>query len=72
MLHSVIKAYKYGRSVSQDRFTLQEDSVKTLDDFDVAFKRFLSSKIIDEVERAREELGRCERLAGKLIVTHKF
>ena len=68
LLDILSKAYKYGRSVSQDMFSMHETSVRALDNCDAAFKRFLSRRMIKEEDQAKEELGSCERFAGELIM----
>jgi len=63
------KACKYICTTSQDEFSLHETSM--LDNFDAAFRRFLSRKMLKDDDGAREELQSCEQFAGRSSVTCK-
>ena len=65
LLELLSKAYKYGRSVSQDIFSLHEASVKALDNCDAAFKTYLSSRMINDESQAKKEMESCENFAGE-------
>ena len=66
LLELLSKACKYSHSVSQEEFRLHEASVTALDNSDAAFKRFLSSRMTEEEDQAKEELDSCEHFAGEL------
>ena len=65
VLDLLSKGYKYGHWVSQFWFGLGQTSKKALDDFDTAFKRYLSNRMVEEEDQSKEELERCEHLAGE-------
>ena len=58
------RAYTYVHTVSQDRFKLEDCTIKTLDKFDAAFKRYLEYRLEKEEHQASEELDSCEQLSG--------
>ena len=58
-------AYTYVHTVSQDRLKLEDSTIKTLDKFDAAFKRYLEYRLEKEEHQASEELDSCEQLSGK-------
>ena len=45
-----------------------EASVQALGNFDTSFKKFLSSRMVGEEDRAMEEIETCRRLLSKLII----
>ena len=58
------KAYTYAHKTTQARVALGDSSMVAVSEFDAAFKRCLKSKLKEE-ELTREELDRCEQLAGE-------
>ena len=59
------RAYTYVGTVSQDRLKLEDSTIKTLDKFDAAFKRYLEYRLEKEEHQASEELDSCEQLSGE-------
>ena len=58
------KAYTYAHKTTQARVALGDSSMVAVSEFDAAFKKCLKSKLKEE-ELTREELDRCEQLAGE-------
>ena len=67
VLDSLQRAYTYVHKITQARLVLGEGSKTALNEFDAAFKKCLESRL-EEEEQAREELDKCEQLAGE--ITH--
>ena len=59
------RAYTYVHTVSQDKFKLEDCTIKALDKFDAAFKRCLQYRLEEEEHQASEELDSCEQLSGE-------
>ena len=59
------RAYTYVHTVSQDRFKLEDCTVKALDKFDAGFKRCLEYRLEEEEHQASEELDSCEQISGE-------
>ena len=59
------KAYTYVHTVSQDKFKLEDCTVKTLDKFDAGFKRYIKYRLEGKENQASEELDSCEQLSGE-------
>ena len=59
------RAYTYVHTVSQDRFKLEDCTVKALDKFDAGFKRYLEYRLEEKEHQASEELDSCEQLSGE-------
>ena len=51
--------------MSQDRFKLEDCTVKALDKIDAAFKKFLGYRLEEKEHKASEELDNCEKLSGE-------
>ena len=67
VLDSLLRAYTYVHKITQARLVFGEGSKTALNEFDAAFKKCLESRL-EEEEQAREELDKCEQLAGE--ITH--
>ena len=68
VLDSLQRAYTYVQKITPVKLNLGEGLSKTaLNEFDAAFKKCLESRL-EEEEQAREELDKCEQLAGE--ITH--
>ena len=66
LLELLSKACKYSQSVSQNGYSLREASVAALNNCDAAFKRYLSSRMMEDEDQAKKELESCEHFAGEL------
>ena len=64
LLELLSSAYEYGCSVSQDRCSLHEASLKALENCDLAFKGFVSSRRMEEEDQAKKDLESCGHFAG--------
>ena len=65
VLDSLQRAYTYVQKITPAKLNL--GSKTALNEFDAAFKKCLESRLKEE-EQAREELDKCEQLAGE--ITH--
>ena len=65
ILYTLNKSYQYGRLTCYNEVHMGEASVKALGNFDTSFKKFLSSRMVGEEDRAMEELETCKRLLSE-------
>ena len=66
------RAYTYVHTVSQDKFKLEDCTVKTLEKFDAGFKRYLKYRLERKERQASEELDSCEKLSGECTHVNQY